>query len=77
MQADEVHSGDSYISQSDMRLHFGLENRTKIDLVEVRWPSGTVDKITTARPNAIVTIKEGVGIIDQKVFRNAPGITSR
>jgi hypothetical protein len=77
VQADEVHSGDSYISQSDMRLHFGLENRTKIDLVEVRWPSGVVDKITTARPNAIVTIKEGVGIIDQKSFRNAPGITSR
>lgn len=77
VQVDEVHSGDSYISQSDMRLHFGLENRTKIDLVEVRWPSGVVDKITTARPNGIVTIKEGVGIIEQKSFRNAPGITSR
>src|SRR5262249_49374959 len=47
-QIDEVRSGGSYISQNDFRLHFGLEKRTKIDLIEVRWPSGIVDKITNA-----------------------------
>jgi hypothetical protein len=69
VQKNEVRSGDSYISQSELRLHFGLEKRTKIDLIEVRWPSGTVDKITDARVNSIVSIKEGSGIVDQKTFR--------
>jgi len=45
IQTDEVRSGDSYLSQSDLRLHFGCEKRTKIDLIEVRWPSGVIDKI--------------------------------
>jgi hypothetical protein len=65
-QVDEVHSGDSYISQSDLRLEFGLEKRAKIDLIEVRWPSGVVDKITNVNANKIFTIKEGQGVIDQK-----------
>jgi enediyne biosynthesis protein E4 len=69
VEKDEVRSGDSYISQSDLRLHFGLEKRTKVDLIEIRWPSGTVDKITGARVNSIVSIKEGTGIVDQKPFK--------
>ena len=67
-QVDEVRSGDSYISQSDMRLHFGLEKRTKVDVIEVRWPSGTIDKITGVGVNRIVTIKEGQGKVDEKEF---------
>jgi hypothetical protein len=67
-QVDEVRSGDSYISQSDMRLHFGLEKRTKVDLIEVRWPSGNVDKITGAGANRIIVIKEGQGKIEEKEF---------
>jgi hypothetical protein len=70
-QIDEVRSGGSYISQSDLRLHFGLEKRTKIDLIEVRWPSGTVDKITGAGVNRILTVKEGQGLVEQKEFRGA------
>jgi hypothetical protein len=65
-QVDEVRSGDSYISQNDLRLHFGLERRTKIDRLEIRWPSGTVEKIEDPKVNKILTIKEGLGIIDQK-----------
>jgi hypothetical protein len=71
-QTDEVRSGDSYISQSDLRLHFGLEKRTKIDLIEVRWPSGAVDKITGVSANKVLTIKEGQGLISQKDFNNPP-----
>jgi len=67
-QVDEVRSGDSYLSQSDMRLHFGWEKRTKVDLIEVRWPSGTVDKITNVGINRIITIKEGQGKVDEKEF---------
>jgi hypothetical protein len=72
VQHDEVRSGDSYISQSDPRLHFGLERRTRIDLIEVRWPGGAVDKITNAKPNGVITIREGQGIVEQKEFKAAP-----
>ncbi len=70
-QKDEVRSGDSYLSQSDHRLHFGLGERTKIDSMEVRWPSGTVDKVTNAKVNSLVVIKEGQGVVAQKEFKAA------
>ena len=70
-QKDEVRGGDSYLSQSDKRLHFGLGARTKLDLVEVRWPSGVVDKVTNAKVNSLVVIKEGQGIVEQKEFKPA------
>jgi enediyne biosynthesis protein E4 len=72
-QIDEVRSGGSYISQNDMRLHFGLEKRTKIDLIEIRWPSGAVDKITSAGVNKILTVKEGKGLVEQKDFKTSRG----
>ena len=67
-QIDEIRSGGSYISQNDMRLHFGLEKRTKIDLIEVRWPSGAIDKVTNLNANKIITIREGKGLVEQKDF---------
>jgi hypothetical protein len=70
IQTDEVRSGDSYLSQSDLRLHFGLEKRTKIDLIEVRWPSGVVDRITDASVNKILTVKEGQGLVEKKDFKS-------
>ncbi len=76
-QIDEARSGASYISQSDLRLHFGLEKRTKIDLIEVRWPSGTIDKITNVSANKILTVKEGQGLIEQKDARKANLTSSR
>jgi hypothetical protein len=69
-QIDEVHSGGSYLSQSDLRLHFGFEKRTKIDVIEVHWPSGTVDRIVDAGVNRIVTIKEGQGIVAQSDYKS-------
>jgi hypothetical protein len=68
-QIDEVHSGDSYLSQSDLRLHFGVEKATKIDLVEVHWPSGAVDKVAGVGVNRILTVKEGQGDVAQKNFK--------
>src|SRR5215211_4100400 len=67
-QVDEVRSGDSYLSQSDMRLHFGLEKRAKIDQIQIRWTSGVVDKISGASVNRIITIKEGQGKVDEKEY---------
>ena len=66
VQIGEVYSGGSYLSQSDLRLVFGVGKRTKIDLIEVHWPSGTVDKIADTAVNKMLTIKEGQGIVEQK-----------
>lgn len=65
-QIGEVYSGGSYLSQSDLRLAFGVGKRTKIDLIEVHWPSGTIDNIADTTVNKILTIKEGQGIAEQK-----------
>jgi len=57
-QMDEVRSGSSYISQSDLRVHFGLGMAEKAD-IEVRWPSGVVDKLPGVKANQVITVKEG------------------
>ena len=76
-QIDEVRSGASYISHNDLRLHFGLEKRTKIDLIEVHWPSGMVDKIANVNANKLLTVKEGLGLVEQKEAKKATLTTSR
>ncbi len=58
---DEVRSGSSYISNSDMRVHFGLGAATKIERVEIRWPSGLVERFGDLPVDAIHTLKEGSG----------------
>jgi hypothetical protein len=55
---DEVRSGGSYISQSDLRVHFGLAKAAKAD-IEVHWPSGTVDKLAGVAANQVITVMEG------------------
>jgi hypothetical protein len=57
-QMAEVRSGGSYISQSDLRVHFGLAKAVKADL-EVRWPSGQVDKVAGVKANSVVVVTEG------------------
>jgi hypothetical protein len=77
IQVDEVRSGGSYLSQNDLRLHFGLEKWAAVDLIEVRWPSGVVDRVTGVRANEVVTIKEGRGLIEQKDFAGIKKSTAR
>jgi hypothetical protein len=62
-QIDEVRSGGGYFSQSDLRVHFGLGKAQKVDVLEIRWPSGQVDTVKDIAINQFVTIKEGVGIL--------------
>jgi hypothetical protein len=63
-QTDEVHSGTSVMSQSDLRLQFGLGKVKQIDLIEVKWPTTqNVEKFTNIEANRFLTIKEGSGII--------------
>jgi hypothetical protein len=58
---DEVRSGSSYISNSDMRVHFGLGSASKIEWVEVRWPSGVTERFANLPVDQIQTVKEGTG----------------
>jgi enediyne biosynthesis protein E4 len=58
---DEVRSGSSFISSSDMRVHFGLGAVTKIDSAEVRWPSGLTERFSNVSIDAINVLKEGAG----------------
>ena len=58
-QIDEVRSGGSYLSQNDLRLHFGLGDAARVDRVTVRWPSGTLDRISGIPANRHVVIHEG------------------
>jgi hypothetical protein len=60
-QMDEVRSGGSYISQGDLRLHFGLGQAETADL-EIRWPSGLVEKLSGVAANRIYTAVEGKGL---------------
>lgn len=62
IQIDEVRSGSGYLSQNDLRLHFGIGVHKRIDRIEVRWPSGIVDIIRDATPNQIITITEGAHV---------------
>jgi enediyne biosynthesis protein E4 len=59
---DEVRSGSSYSSNSDMRVHFGLGAATKLDSVQVRWPSGLVEQFDNLHIDSIQTVKEGTGV---------------
>ena len=61
-QIDEVRSGGGYFSQNDLRVHFGLGKAEKVDVLEVRWPSGQVDTMKDVKVNQVVYIKEGEGI---------------
>jgi enediyne biosynthesis protein E4 len=58
---DEVRSGSSYVSQNDMRVHFGLGSIAKVDWVEVRWPSGLLETFGSQPIDSIVSLKEGAG----------------
>src|SRR5947207_2226087 len=62
-QIDEVRSGGSYISQNDLRIHFGLGKAEKVDLLEIRWPSGQTETLKDVKPNQLVFVKEGEGLV--------------
>ena len=70
-QIDEVRSGGGYISQSDLRIHFGIGKAEKIELLEVRWPSGQVDTMKDVKVNQLVHVKEGQGIVKTEQFAAA------
>jgi hypothetical protein len=57
-QSDEVRSGGSYLSQNDLRLHFGLGAAAKIERIEVDWPSGVKQTLRDLTADRVVNVEE-------------------
>ena len=57
-QVAEVRSGGSFLSQSDLRLHFGLGGATKVDRIEVVWPGGATQVLAGVQADKVTTIRE-------------------
>ena len=72
VQLDEVRSGGSYLSQNDLRLHFGLSSHDRVDRVEVLWPSGKTESITNLTADHFYAIKEGEGVVPRERLHPDP-----
>jgi enediyne biosynthesis protein E4 len=70
-QTDEIHSGGSYLSQNDLRLHFGLASAAKIDRVEIFWPSGKTETLADLAADQFYSVLEGSGVVPAERIRPA------
>jgi hypothetical protein len=62
VQFSEVRGGSSYLSQNDLRLHFGLGSNDKMGEVTIRWPNGETEVLRDVPGDYIYTVVEGMGI---------------
>jgi len=62
-QTTEIRSGESYLSQNDLRVHFGLGKATKADLIEIRWNSGKIETLKDVPADKFYAVLEGEGIV--------------
>jgi ASPIC and UnbV. len=69
VQTDEVRSGGSYLSQNDLRIHFGLGKSTKADSIEIRWPSGKTEILKDVPADKFYAVLEGAGIVPFEKIR--------
>ncbi len=67
-QIEEVRSCNGYYSASDLRIHFGLADAKKVDLVEIHWPSGTVDTLKDLDVNRLYVIEEGGRVLKNEAL---------
>jgi len=70
-QVDEVRSSGSYISQNDLRLHFGLGNHDRLFRAEILWPSGRKEIINDLVADRYYCVKEGQGVVPPESIRPA------
>ena len=73
-QMEEVRAGGSYLSQNDLRVHFGLGSAAKIDSVEIRWPNGKTEILKDVAADKIHTIVEEQGIKASISFLPIPSL---
>jgi hypothetical protein len=67
----EVRSGSSYLSSSDLRLHFGMGVNTHVDAIEVRWPNGETEQFPGTNVDRFLTLTEGTGQAPPSATRSA------
>jgi hypothetical protein len=72
VQVDEVRGGASYLSQNDLRLHFGLGSNDKMHEVSIRWPNGETEILHDVSADFIYSIVEGAGIRDKTALPPLP-----
>jgi hypothetical protein len=65
----EVRAGSSYLSQSDLRVHFGMGKAPRAERLEIRWPSGAVEMLKDVEANQILTVTEGRGVTNRTPMR--------
>jgi enediyne biosynthesis protein E4 len=70
-QTEEIRSGASYLSQNDLRIHFGLAKTSKVDSIEIRWPSGKIETLKDVPADKFYSIVEGSGIVAAEKLRPA------
>jgi hypothetical protein len=73
VHVEQAKGGMSYMSANDTRIHFGLGKRTKVQSLEITWPSGQVDRLTNVPVDQIIAVKEGAGIVPRKFPRIVGG----
>jgi len=66
VQLGEVVSGGSYLSQHDLRIHFGLGTQTRVDKAEVLWPNGKVETLINLAADRFYVVREGAGVVAAK-----------
>jgi len=74
-QTEEIRSGGSYLSQNDLRVHFGLGKATKADLIEIRWNSGKIETLKDVPADKFYSILEGEGIVPFEKIKPAAKTT--
>jgi hypothetical protein len=72
-QFEEVRGGGSYLSQNDLRLHFGLGTAARMESVEIRWPNGKSETLRDVAADKIYTLVEGSGIQKSAAFSDLAG----
>jgi len=68
-QTEQIRSGGSYLSQHDLRVHFGLGSATKIDTLEIRWPSGATEAIKNLAADKFYSVLEQKGVVPPEQIR--------
>jgi hypothetical protein len=76
-QTDEVRSGGSYLSQNDLRLHFGLGAHPRAEKVQVTWPSGATEVLTNVAADRFYCVKEGAGVVPCPSIRPTLNLTKK
>jgi len=75
-QTEEIHSGGSYLSQNDLRVHFGLNTATRIDSVTIRWPSGKMETLKNLDADKFYSVLEGHGTVSPEKIRPAAPVAA-